>query len=174
MLIPDYQDIIFQDFHYFDEFECYQVIKIGRLHILQKGRKSVGKQKQKSVGKGKHKVSGDDVDFNKKKHVLPSPTGIVIREDGSGNVGARSKSLLIMGERVAGVDNIGGNKVVRTRFVVLGLRVCDNVDQQPLALANLDQQTFLTPLTSVKKLRRDVKIINYILDPKSSRFMENQ
>nr|GEY86201.1 hypothetical protein [Tanacetum cinerariifolium] len=31
MLIPDYQDIIFQDFHYFDEFKCYQVIKIGRI-----------------------------------------------------------------------------------------------------------------------------------------------
>nr|GEY32345.1 hypothetical protein [Tanacetum cinerariifolium] len=29
MLIPDYQDIIFQDFRYFDEFECCQVIKIG-------------------------------------------------------------------------------------------------------------------------------------------------
>nr|GEV52908.1 hypothetical protein [Tanacetum cinerariifolium] len=33
MLIPDYQDIIFQDFCYFDEFECYQVIKIGRQSI---------------------------------------------------------------------------------------------------------------------------------------------
>nr|GEW00952.1 hypothetical protein [Tanacetum cinerariifolium] len=31
MLIPDYQDIIFQDFRYSDGFECYQVIKIGRL-----------------------------------------------------------------------------------------------------------------------------------------------
>nr|GEX09118.1 reverse transcriptase [Tanacetum cinerariifolium] len=30
MLIPNNQDIIFQDFHYFDEFECYQVIKIER------------------------------------------------------------------------------------------------------------------------------------------------
>nr|GEU63870.1 reverse transcriptase domain-containing protein [Tanacetum cinerariifolium] len=30
MLIPDYQDIIFQDFRYSDGFECYQVIKIGR------------------------------------------------------------------------------------------------------------------------------------------------
>nr|GEW34954.1 hypothetical protein [Tanacetum cinerariifolium] len=35
MLIPDYQDIIFQDFRYFDEFECYQVIKIGsQLRLL--------------------------------------------------------------------------------------------------------------------------------------------
>nr|GEV75632.1 copia protein [Tanacetum cinerariifolium] len=30
MLIPDYQDIIFQDFCYSDGFECYQVIKIRR------------------------------------------------------------------------------------------------------------------------------------------------
>nr|GEZ69171.1 probable inactive histone-lysine N-methyltransferase SUVR2 [Tanacetum cinerariifolium] len=30
MLIPDYQDIKFQDFHYSDGFECYQIIKIGR------------------------------------------------------------------------------------------------------------------------------------------------
>nr|GEY41988.1 hypothetical protein [Tanacetum cinerariifolium] len=30
MLIPDYQDTIFLDFYNFDEFECYQVIKIGR------------------------------------------------------------------------------------------------------------------------------------------------
>nr|GEV22034.1 hypothetical protein [Tanacetum cinerariifolium] len=30
MLIPDYQDIKYQDFRYSDEFECYQVIKIGR------------------------------------------------------------------------------------------------------------------------------------------------
>nr|GEW49462.1 hypothetical protein [Tanacetum cinerariifolium] len=30
MLIPDYQDIKFQDFRYSDGFECYQVIKIGR------------------------------------------------------------------------------------------------------------------------------------------------
>nr|GEX15864.1 reverse transcriptase domain-containing protein [Tanacetum cinerariifolium] len=30
MLIPDYQDIIFQDLRYSDRFECYQVIKIGR------------------------------------------------------------------------------------------------------------------------------------------------
>nr|GEZ78123.1 hypothetical protein [Tanacetum cinerariifolium] len=29
MLIPDYQDIIFQDFRYSDGFECYQAIKIG-------------------------------------------------------------------------------------------------------------------------------------------------
>nr|GEW55117.1 integrase, catalytic region, zinc finger, CCHC-type, peptidase aspartic, catalytic [Tanacetum cinerariifolium] len=31
MLIQDYQDIIFQDFCYSDGFECYQVIKIGRV-----------------------------------------------------------------------------------------------------------------------------------------------
>nr|GEW00592.1 putative ribonuclease H-like domain-containing protein [Tanacetum cinerariifolium] len=31
MLKPDYQDIKFQDFHYSDRFECYQVIKIGRV-----------------------------------------------------------------------------------------------------------------------------------------------
>nr|GEX53397.1 hypothetical protein [Tanacetum cinerariifolium] len=30
MLIPDYQDIIFQDFRYSYGFECDQVIKIGR------------------------------------------------------------------------------------------------------------------------------------------------
>nr|GEW01068.1 hypothetical protein [Tanacetum cinerariifolium] len=33
MLIPDYQDIIFQDFCYSDGFECYQAIKIGRLNV---------------------------------------------------------------------------------------------------------------------------------------------
>nr|GEV34269.1 hypothetical protein [Tanacetum cinerariifolium] len=33
MLIPNYQDIIFQDFCYFDEFECYQVIKIGSFGV---------------------------------------------------------------------------------------------------------------------------------------------
>nr|GEX97858.1 ribonuclease H-like domain-containing protein [Tanacetum cinerariifolium] len=33
MLIPDYQDIKIQDFHYSDGFECYQVIKIGSLHL---------------------------------------------------------------------------------------------------------------------------------------------
>nr|GEZ65258.1 hypothetical protein [Tanacetum cinerariifolium] len=36
MLIPDYQDIIFQDFRYFEEFECYQVIKIGRITTTAK------------------------------------------------------------------------------------------------------------------------------------------
>nr|GEU64523.1 hypothetical protein [Tanacetum cinerariifolium] len=30
MLILDYQDIIFQDFRYSEEFKCYQVLKIGR------------------------------------------------------------------------------------------------------------------------------------------------
>nr|GEZ55201.1 reverse transcriptase domain-containing protein [Tanacetum cinerariifolium] len=30
MLIPNYQDIKFKDFHYSDGFECYQAIKIGR------------------------------------------------------------------------------------------------------------------------------------------------
>nr|GEU90180.1 hypothetical protein [Tanacetum cinerariifolium] len=59
------------------------------------------------------------------------PTGIVIRAGGSMNVGARSKSLLNVREMAASVDNVGGNKVVRTRFIVLGLRACDNLDQQP-------------------------------------------
>nr|GEX83357.1 hypothetical protein [Tanacetum cinerariifolium] len=31
MLIPDYQDIKFQDFRHSDGFECYQVIKIGSI-----------------------------------------------------------------------------------------------------------------------------------------------
>nr|GEW42855.1 hypothetical protein [Tanacetum cinerariifolium] len=38
MLIPNYQDIIFQDFRYFDEFECYQVIKIERLAVASEDR----------------------------------------------------------------------------------------------------------------------------------------
>nr|GEV45290.1 uncharacterized mitochondrial protein AtMg00810-like [Tanacetum cinerariifolium] len=42
MLIPDYQDIKFQDFRYSDGFECYQVIKIGRLHILQTVNMAIG------------------------------------------------------------------------------------------------------------------------------------
>ncbi|GJT96913.1 ER lumen protein-retaining receptor [Tanacetum coccineum] len=38
------------------------------------------------------------------------------------NVGARSKSLLNVGDRASGVDNMGGNRVVRTMFVILGLK----------------------------------------------------
>nr|GEX22100.1 retrovirus-related Pol polyprotein from transposon TNT 1-94 [Tanacetum cinerariifolium] len=34
MFIPEYQDIIFQDFRYSDGFECYQVIKIGSKQCL--------------------------------------------------------------------------------------------------------------------------------------------
>ncbi|GJR01807.1 hypothetical protein Tco_0524791 [Tanacetum coccineum] len=82
-------------------------VTLKRKDVVTKVQKSVGKGKHKSAGKGKQKVSGgeaelgkrnkaikrekgtmvdDDVDFNKKKHVLPSPTGIVIQEDGSVNV----------------------------------------------------------------------------------------
>ncbi|GKF29662.1 hypothetical protein Tco_0096004 [Tanacetum coccineum] len=92
-------------------------VTLKRKVVVTKGRKSVGKGKQKSVGKGKQKVSEgeaelgkkkkvvvpnykrpvekgkgimveDVVDVNKKKHVLPRPNGIVIREGGSVNVGA--------------------------------------------------------------------------------------
>nr|GEX69895.1 uncharacterized mitochondrial protein AtMg00820-like [Tanacetum cinerariifolium] len=44
VLIPDYQDIIFQDFCYSDGIECFQVIKIGRLVPRPEG-KSVIKTK---------------------------------------------------------------------------------------------------------------------------------
>ncbi|GJR78953.1 hypothetical protein Tco_0149738 [Tanacetum coccineum] len=114
--------------------------------------------------KGKRIMVEDNVDFNKKKHVLPRPSSIVIRDGGSLNVGERSESLLNVGERAVGVDNVGGNMVVRTRFVVLGLSTCDNLNQQPLALANRNQPTFLTPPTSLRKPKSDVKITNCILD----------
>nr|GEX01070.1 hypothetical protein [Tanacetum cinerariifolium] len=42
MLIPDYQDIIFQDFRYSDGFECYQVIKIGRMDDGDLDTKDIG------------------------------------------------------------------------------------------------------------------------------------
>ncbi|GJZ83752.1 hypothetical protein Tco_0648925 [Tanacetum coccineum] len=66
----------------------------------------------------------DVVGGNKKNNVLPRPTSIIVREGGSMNVkayvgfvnvGARSKSLLNVGDRASGVDNVGGNRVVRTR-----------------------------------------------------------
>ncbi|GKC36540.1 hypothetical protein Tco_1048924 [Tanacetum coccineum] len=67
----------------------------------------------------------DVVGGNKKKPVLPRPTGIIVREGGSMNVkayvgfvnvGARSKSLLNVGDRASGVDNVRGNRVVRSRY----------------------------------------------------------
>ncbi|GJT72525.1 hypothetical protein Tco_1031811 [Tanacetum coccineum] len=105
----------------------------------------------------------DGVDFIKKKHFLPRPTGVFVREGGSVNVGARSKSLLNVAERHVGLDNIEGNMIVKTRFVILGLRARDNLYQPPLAISNIDQQTFLTPSTSVRKPRSDVKITSCIL-----------
>ncbi|GKD28546.1 hypothetical protein Tco_1239324 [Tanacetum coccineum] len=125
-------------------------VTFKRKVVVTKGRKSVGKGKEKvsegeaalanknrDMEKGKGIMVEDDVDFNKKKHVLQRPTGIVIRE--------------------------GGNKAVRTRYVVLGLRAHDNLDQQPLALANRDQPNFLTPSTSLMKPRSDVKITDCVL-----------
>ncbi|GJX41429.1 hypothetical protein Tco_0256419 [Tanacetum coccineum] len=47
--------------------------------------------------------------------LIDLPTGIVIKEGGSLNVGERSKSLLNVRERAAGVDNVGGDKAVSTR-----------------------------------------------------------
>nr|GEX33568.1 hypothetical protein [Tanacetum cinerariifolium] len=110
--------------------------------VVTKGRKNVGNGKRKSVGNGKKISKGkaalgkknramkketwvmveDDVDFNKKKQVLPRVAGIVITVGGSVNVGARSKSILNVRERAGGVDNVGRNKAVRPRFVILGLR----------------------------------------------------
>ncbi|GJZ39889.1 hypothetical protein Tco_0586452 [Tanacetum coccineum] len=105
----------------------------------------------------------DGVDFIKKKHFLPRPTGVFIRDGGSVNVRARSKSLLNVAERPVGVDNMGGNIIVKTRFVILGLRGRDNLYQPPLAISNIDQQSFLTPSISVRKPRSDVKTTSCIL-----------
>ncbi|GKC53529.1 hypothetical protein Tco_1076274, partial [Tanacetum coccineum] len=94
-------------------------------------RKIVVTKGQKSVGKGKQRVLERE---NKK------PTGIVIREGGSVNVGSRSNSILNVGEMAAGVDNVGDKRDVKTRFVVLDLRAREDLGQQPLALTNIDQQ----------------------------------
>ncbi|GJT79255.1 hypothetical protein Tco_1053597 [Tanacetum coccineum] len=90
-------------------------------------------------------------DVKKKKLVLPRATG------------PRSRSVLNVGARASGVDNVGGKRAVRTMFIVLGLRALGNLNQQPLALANLDQQIFLPPSSSVRKPRSDAKITNCIL-----------
>nr|GEY13894.1 hypothetical protein [Tanacetum cinerariifolium] len=71
------------------------------------------------------------------------------------------------------VDNVGGNKAIRTMFTVLGFKAPGNFDQQPLVFANFNQQTFITPSTSVRKPRSDVKITDFILGLRASRFVEN-
>ncbi|GJY44897.1 hypothetical protein Tco_0433110 [Tanacetum coccineum] len=128
--------------------------------VLTKGQKSVGKGKQKSVEKGKEKVSEGEALLGMKNRAMEKGKWIM---GGSLNVGAKSKSLLYVEERVVDVDNVRGNKTIKTRFVVLGLRARDNLDQQPLALANRDQPTFLTSSISLRKPRSDVKITNCIL-----------
>nr|GEY95616.1 RNA-directed DNA polymerase, eukaryota [Tanacetum cinerariifolium] len=97
-------------------------------HVLPRGKKNMAMEKRKGI------MVEDDVDCNKKKHVLQSPTSIVIKEGGSLNVVARSISLLNVRERAGGIDNVGGNKAVRSKYVVLGLRAREDLDQQPLPL----------------------------------------
>ncbi|GJR79271.1 hypothetical protein Tco_0150056 [Tanacetum coccineum] len=77
---------------------------------------------------GKAIMVDDVVDVNKKKPVLPRPTGIVIREGGSMNVkafvgfvnvGARSKSPLNVVAKASVVDNVGGKRQLEPRLLYL-------------------------------------------------------
>ncbi|GKF27066.1 hypothetical protein Tco_0082960, partial [Tanacetum coccineum] len=63
---------------------------------VSKGEAALGK-KNRAMEKGKRIMVEDDVDFNKKKHVVPRAAGIVITASSSVNVGARSKSPLNVG-----------------------------------------------------------------------------
>nr|GEV00176.1 hypothetical protein [Tanacetum cinerariifolium] len=56
MLIPDYQDIIFQDFCYSNGFECYQVIKIGRYEHEELELFEALNHKSVIVNEGSHRV----------------------------------------------------------------------------------------------------------------------
>ncbi|GJU35640.1 hypothetical protein Tco_1183994 [Tanacetum coccineum] len=86
-------------------------VTFKRKVVITKGRKSVGKRKEK-VSEGEAALANENRAMKRgngswlkmmwvltrKKHVLPRPNGIVIREGGSLNVGARSKNLLNVGE----------------------------------------------------------------------------
>ncbi|GJV80544.1 hypothetical protein Tco_1516414 [Tanacetum coccineum] len=112
------------DHHYFGVEKRKQKSNEKEKQKVSGGEAELGKKKR-IVEKGKGIMVEDVVDVNKKKHVFPRSNGIVISE----GVGSRSKSLLNVREKVAGDDNVGVNRAVRTRFVVLGLRACDNLDQ---------------------------------------------
>nr|GEW02706.1 retrovirus-related Pol polyprotein from transposon TNT 1-94 [Tanacetum cinerariifolium] len=72
MLIPDYQDIKFQDFRYSDGFECYQVIKIGRTYT--RGASGINSTKQRTVicysCKGEDAYDSDCDELNNAKVAL--------------------------------------------------------------------------------------------------------
>nr|GEW87192.1 hypothetical protein [Tanacetum cinerariifolium] len=86
-------------------------VTFKRKFVVTKGQKSIRKGKEK-VSEGEAALANENKAMKRgngswlkmmwvltrKKHVLPRPNGIVIREGGSLNVGARSKNLLNVGE----------------------------------------------------------------------------